>query len=86
MLLVELLFILRQLDTMVHSATALHGGAPVTNRLDILSQIPVAILTAAVAGVVPRVHQAPVPAISTHKEPDPTKQIKVNHKNNLFFV
>lgn len=70
-LLVELLYIPRQLDTVVHSATALHGGAPVSNRLDILSQIPVAILIAAVAAVVPRVRQAPVPAICTHKDPDP---------------
>jgi hypothetical protein len=78
MVLVELLYKPRQLDTMVHSATALPGGAPVTNRLDILCQVPVAILIAAVAAVVPRVHQVPVPAISTHKEPDPTRKIKVN--------
>jgi hypothetical protein len=66
----------------VHSVTASRGVAPVTKRLDILAQLPVAILIAAVAAVVPYVHQAPVPAIFTLKETGP----KGNSEHEVFCV
>jgi len=49
----------------VHSATALRGGAPVSTRLDIQAQLPVAILIAAEAAVVPWAHRVLVPVIFT---------------------
>ena len=61
----------------LHSATVWHGGAPVPNGVDILSQYLVVNLIAAAAVVVARVDQAPVPATSTLKKPGPTEHIKV---------
>ncbi|PSN38743.1 hypothetical protein C0J52_16966 [Blattella germanica] len=57
----EVLFILLQQVMVVPSATASHGGDPVTNPLDILSPLQVAAVVTVAA------HQVPALAISTPK-------------------